>query len=358
MKRVIVAPLDWGLGHAARCVPVIRVLLQRSCTVLLAGSGESLDLLRQEFPALAAYTLPGYRPSYPRKGVNMPFSMLAQLRKFVSAIRDEHDALENMVRQHKAQLVVSDNRYGCWSAQVPSIFMTHQSNILMPQRFGWLSPWVRRMNARMMRRFTECWIPDDEQGSLAGNLASFDGLDTTIRRRYVGPLSRFTTRTARPKRYDILCVLSGPEPQRTMLEDIVWRALETFKGRACVVRGLPAEATTKHHPVAEVFNFMNSTVLQQAIESAAVVLARSGFSTVMDMARVGGKVIFVPTPGQTEQQYLAQRLRESGIACSVQQDDLNLDTAMAAALASSGFVGTAANERLLADAVTDILSYE
>ncbi|HEY9046559.1 MAG TPA: glycosyltransferase [Ohtaekwangia sp.] len=356
MKHVLITPLDWGLGHATRSIPVIRALLKQGCTVSIAGSGDSLVLLQKEFPSLAAYNLPAYSPRYPAAG-SMVWAMAKQLPHFIQVIRDEHRALEEIVKNTKVDIVISDNRYGCWSAVVKSIFVTHQSNILMPQRFGWLAPWVRRMNHRMMKRFSLCWIPDlpgDE--SIAGDLISFGKVDHTIQHRYIGPLSRFEFSGKKEKKYDLLCVFSGPEPQRTIFEKLVMEQVNHWTGKVCIVRGLPDQKyVTPLVTRAEVFPFLNSEALQDAIERSEVMLARSGFSTVMDMSRLGGHAIFIPTPGQTEQVYLAERLSKKGIAYSVQQSKFDLAQAWREVKNYTGFIPSSSSATLLDEAIREIL---
>src|SRR6186713_2481942 len=134
MKKVLVTPLDWGLGHATRCVPIINELLKRNCTVVIGGCGESLELLKKEFPALTFLSLPAYKPVYPSSG-SMVLKMLTQLPRFLSTIKQEHAEIEQIIKDSKIDLIISDNRFGCWSAAVPSVFVTHQTNILLPKRF-------------------------------------------------------------------------------------------------------------------------------------------------------------------------------------------------------------------------------
>lgn len=329
MKRVLVAPLDWGLGHATRCIPIIRALQARGCSVLLAASGDALQVLRQEFPSLFYATLPAYRPRYPAEGESMVWVMAQQLPKFLRVIRREHIALERIVREQSVDLVIADNRYGCWSASVPSIFITHQCTILMPRRFGWLASIVARMNQRSIKRFTRCWLPDyPGEASLAGKLVECGEPVRGSGQRYIGALSRLLPATPRQKRYDLVCVFSGPEPQRTLLEQLVTAQVNASTLRVLIVRGLPGGRTLPPLETrAEVVNFLASDALQEALEVSHCVLARSGFSTVMDLAHVGGNAIFVPTPGQTEQAYLAARLTEKKVAYSVAQQDFHLDTA-------------------------------
>ncbi|MBT1711727.1 hypothetical protein KK062_26030 [Fulvivirgaceae bacterium PWU5] len=355
MKRVLVAPLDWGLGHATRCIPIIRALQARGCTVLLAGSGDSLQLLREEFPSLFYAALPAYQPRYPATGGSMVWAMAQQLPKFLTVIRREHVALERLVREQSVDLVIADNRYGCWSASVPSIFITHQCTILMPRRFGWLASIVARMNRRSIKRFTRCWLPDyPGESSLAGKLVACGESPHDTTHRYIGALSRLSPAVPREKRYDLVCVFSGPEPQRTLLEQVVMAQINHSTLRVLIVRGLPGGR--KVPPLetrAEVVDFLASDALQTALESSRCVLARSGFSTVMDLAHVGGNAIFVPTPGQTEQEYLAARLMEKRIAYSVAQQDFHLDTAWQQVSQYSGFAPVGGARGILLDRAID-----
>lgn len=335
MKKVLIAPLDWGLGHATRCIPIIRELQRQGCTVALGGSGDSLVLLKKEFPQLDAYSLPGYAPRYPDRG-SMVWAMCRQLPHFMKVISAEHRAVKNILIGEKIDLIISDNRYGCWSRQVPSVFITHQSNILMPQRFGWLQDMVRNLNEIMINRFHLCWIPDlPGAHSLTGDLAGEEASKIKPQREYIGWLSRFEQRESREKKYDVVAIFSGPEPQRTCLEKLIVPQLENSRLRYRIVRGLPSGESALQNENA--VNFLSADALQECIESSDLVIARSGYSTVMDMQALGQKVVFIPTPGQTEQEYLAQRLMEKGIAFFMTQDTFDLDAAVEQQRHFSGF---------------------
>src|SRR5205085_520772 len=123
----------------------------------------------------------------------------------------------------KIQLIISDNRYGCWSSAVESVLITHQSNILMPKRFGWVGRWVRRTTNRLLNKFDACWIPDyPPPHSLAGELISFGTVKYRGRVDYIGTLSRFRHVDENAvAEYDVLAICSGPEPQRTVLEQML-----------------------------------------------------------------------------------------------------------------------------------------
>ena len=347
--RVLVAILDWGLGHAARCVPVIRELQRHGCTVVVAGSGDSLSFICKEFPNLQFFELPGYAPRYPANG-SMVWKMAGQLPRFARTIVAEHRVIEDIITGERIDCVISDNRYGCWSARVRSAFITHQSNVLMPKRFGFLHQLVRLTTGRLVTRFSECWIPDfPANDSIAGDLSDVKALPDTLQVRYVGALSRFDYVDRRPaKEIDILAILSGPEPQRTILENILMPQLKTSGLSFRLVRGLPGAPSENGDD--RVLNFATTTELQPWIESARIVLARSGYSTVMDMKALGKKVIFIATPQQTEQEYLAERLMASGIAYSMAQENFNLKKALENSMNFKGFDPVSKNT-LLADAV-------
>ncbi len=354
MKRVLVAPLDWGLGHATRCIPVIQKLQSRGCEVMIAGSGASLALLKAEFPLMRWFEIAGYRPVYPSRG-SMVLKMIRQIPRFLKTIFTEHRQIQTLIAANNIGLVIADNRYGCWSSRVPCVFITHQSNIMMPKRFGWLSGFVRMLNEHYMKKFTWCWIPDfNEPRNLAGELATFGKVKAGLRVDFIGPLSRFKPAGANEKKvYDVLAIFSGPEPQRTIFEDIVTEQLKTSGMKYFVVRGVVSSSDKRGENVAD---FLTAAELQKKIESSEMVVARSGYSTVMDMAALGKKVIFVPTPGQTEQVYLAKRLKEMNIAFSMEQKNFNLAVAVKASRSYSGFQIMHAHDHSLDAAIDSILN--
>lgn len=324
-KRVLVAVLDWGLGHAARCIPIIHELLTRNVHVVLGGSGSSLKLLKEEFPQLEVLTLPAYNPQYPAKGMLMACKMLMQIPKFLRAINTENHIVGRFVSATSVDIIISDNRYGCYNKKVESIFITHQLNIMMPASAAWLGPIIRMINHGYIRKFSRCWIPDDPRSSVAGSLILNKRFPKEIRTEYIGILSRFKP-TQQPERiYDIVVVLSGPEPQRTILENLLLRQLERSTYSFFLVRGLPFDG--KRYKANEVA-YLASRELQDLINSSEVVIARSGYSTVMDLLTLKKKAILIPTPGQTEQEYLAKTLKEKKVFYSVEQEHFNLEHAL------------------------------
>jgi uncharacterized protein (TIGR00661 family) len=261
--------------------------------------------------------------------------------------------VQHYAKEYALDLVISDNRYGCWTAAVPSIFITHQSNILMPKRFGWMAPWIRRINHAFIRKFTECWIPDfPNDQALAGELISFGKHRANYTVRYIGLQSRFIPTQGAKIVHDIVCVFSGPEPQRTVFENIVVPQVKKSGLKYFVVRGLPA--ATEEQPNDNCVNFLSGAALQTVLEQASCVIARSGFSTVMDLSALQKRAIFVPTPGQTEQEYLAARLMKQGVAFMQEQHRFNLAVALEESKKYNGFTQSHADPALLAGALDNV----
>ena len=334
MKRILVTPLDWGLGHATRCIPIIRELLNRHCIVFIAGNGDSLALLKHEFPGLHYCNMPGYHPVY-SSGDSMVLKMIRQFPKFLNAISEEHREIESIIEANKIDVVISDNRYGCWSAKIPSIFITHQLNILMPKRFSWLSKVINSYNKQFIKKFTCCWIPDypGDENSLSGKLSQVNWKhDTGV--IHIGPLSRFSPSRNVAAQYDVACILSGPEPQRSIFEDIAVSQLKRSALRYVIVRGV---LQTQEKKIPDAVPFLNSYDLQDVISKSSLVIARSGYSTIMDLAALHKNGIVVPTPGQTEQEYLADRWSERGVLYATTQNSFNLEIALKGSSLCTGF---------------------
>ncbi|MFM9986333.1 MAG: hypothetical protein ACKVOK_13930, partial [Flavobacteriales bacterium] len=238
--HVLVTPLDWGLGHATRCIPIIRTLLDRGCKVSIASSGQPLQLLKEEFPELTFFELASYQPKYVTKG-SLIRSLLAQIPKFSNAIWKEKRQVKKLILEHRIDVIISDNRYGCHDRSIKSIFITHQLSILLTSRFGWLAGVANQMNRFMINRFDQCWIPDLPGNLLSGELSKAP----TERCRMVGVLSRFVKKEVSnhdKKKWKVLAVVSGPEPQRSLFETILRNQLIQIDETALLVKGLPGNS--------------------------------------------------------------------------------------------------------------------
>ena len=225
------------------------------------------------------------------------WKLLKDSPKLLHAINEERKATKALIEKHNINGIISDNRLGVCSTKVPSVFITHQLNVLSGNT-TWLST---KIHQNIIKKFDECWVPDNEYSpNLSGKLGHTN--DTSLPIKYLGPLSRFKKINI-PLIYDVMVLLSGPEPQRTLLEDKLMLELQRFKGKVLFVKGVietEESCTTKNNIT--IYNFMQSKTLEQAINASSFVLSRSGYTTIMDLAKIGKKAFFIPTPGQFEQE--------------------------------------------------------
>ena len=329
--RVLVAPLDWGLGHTTRCIPVIYELIRQGAEVWIAGEGMQVDLLKKEFPQLQYLPLKGYRIKYSRTRWGLLFSILRQIPVILKTIRYENHWLKEMTDRHGFNAVISDNRFGLWFPDIISVFMTHQLRIKSP--LGKISEdLLQKRNYQYIRRFNECWIPDkSDDNGLAGSLSHPNSLPN-IPVHYAGILSRLKRTGAEIKKGHLFISLSGPEPQRSLLEEIVIRDISHYHGTAVIARGLPGEQNIIPSTNDIIFyNHLEAFEYNAEMEKAEWVICRSGYSTIMDLAVLQKKSILIPTPGQTEQQYLGQFLQEKKFAVSMDQNEFSLSEALSKA---------------------------
>lgn len=331
--RILVASLDWGLGHATRCIPIIRELIIRQCQVELAGSGAAAKLLQAEFPELPFHALPAYNIQYPKNGGAFISKIIRQIPRILNTIQKEHLWLKQKQHEHHWDLIISDNRYGLWHSEIRTVFITHQLQIIS----GWgqyTDLLLRQLHYKMIHRFTHCWVPDQaKEPHLAGTLSHPKKLPHNI--HYIGPLSRLA-HDEKVEEQNIVVALSGPEPQRSLLEE---KLINLFKGKQWtnqqidILRGLPDSAPI---PAAtgniRFINHLNSIEFAKIMSSATLVICRSGYSSIMDLIRLGKKALLIPTPGQTEQEYLAKWLGEQKLFISCSQDDPNLEQMIRLAL--------------------------
>ena len=318
-SRVLVAPLDWGLGHATRCVPIIERLLAEGHEVVIAADGYPLKFLRREFPHLDWVKFEGLKVRY-ADGQSQVGAMLRQLPRFLRDIWREHQRLKEIVKMYDVEMVVSDNRFGLWCKGVRSVYMTHQLMVKMPRGLEWMEWGVWRFHRLFIKHYDECWVPDIEgEGNLSGDLShKYPLLKNT---KFIGVLSRFSREKVEwedvrveaealdlKERYDVVAVLSGPEPHRTNLErEITDNGLQIIDGSSLlIVQGLPADdlRLAEHRDGVDYIPHLQTELLQWYMQEAKEIVCRSGYSSIMDLYTIGRKAHLIPTPGQTEQEYL------------------------------------------------------
>lgn len=319
-KTILIAILNWGLGHATRCIPIINEFRKQGATVIVASDGDALLLLQRKYPNMQFIELPGYNIQY--KGDNMVLNMLPQVPQILKAVHLERKKLDSIIQKYNIDAIISDNRYGMYHKNIRSIFITHQLNIQVPNKF--LKALVAKCNHFFIQKYDECWVPDvSGEPSLAGILSHQANLKNV---RYIGALSRMKFVKKSMIKRELIVILSGPEPQRTYWETEIIRQAKQLAFNCLIVGGKP-KTQEKKQLAANVCwqSFMNEKELQEAILESKVVVARSGYSTIMDLVTLKCKrVLLVPTPGQTEQEYLARRFGEMGIFIWQTQEDFSL----------------------------------
>jgi uncharacterized protein (TIGR00661 family) len=353
---ILVAPLDWGLGHATRCIPVIKELLKQGAEVLLAAEGLQAALLSAEFPALTILPLEGYKIKYGSSRTGLAWNILRQGPGLLKSINREKQWLEDTIKKYPVSGVISDNRFGLHTRKLPCVFLTHQLQIKSPAG-KLMDALLRQWNYQHINKFFECWVPDNDavHHNLAGDL-SHPGKLPVVPVKYLGPLSRFETTTEIHCGNRIVILLSGPEPQRSLLENKLINQMIELKEEIVMVRGLPGEA--RMIPSTRNLNFYNhlpAGELHELLLSASFVICRSGYSTVMDLIRFRKKSILIPTPGQTEQEYIAGFLQSKQFAFCVEQEHFSLAGAIADARRFNYQLANFNSQDNLAGAVKDFL---
>ncbi|MBK5212583.1 MAG: glycosyltransferase [Flavobacteriaceae bacterium] len=320
-KTVLVAPLHWGLGHAARCIPIIRALLEHNFNVLLASDGSALLLLQKEFPELESLELPSYNITYPEKGSHFKWKMLLKLPQIQRTISAEKKIVKQLVAEGKIHGIISDNRFGVRNVSIPSVFMTHQLNVLT----GSTSYFSSKIHQKIIKKFDSCWVPDSDDVvlNLSGKLGHLK--QKTFPVEYIGILSRMKKKEVLIT-IDILILISGPEPQRTLFEDKMKETFkETEKNILMVCGVVEKEQKWQDFENIKTVNYMASEELESTINKSEIVISRSGYTTIMDLSMLEKKAFFIPTPGQYEQEYLAKRLKNLKIVPSCTQEKFNLE---------------------------------
>lgn len=339
-KTILIAPLDWGLGHATRCMPLINLLLEKNHRVLIAGNGDSFYLLKKTYPSLTFYALPGYNISY-AVGKNASFHALLQTPKILKTIHAENKAISEIIQQESIDLIISDNRYGVRSDKVKSVLICHQIALQAPPMFQFMNPVFLKLHLRQIYKFDALWIPDEEgENNLSGKLSH--DIVFKIPHAFIGIQSRFlnfkkTSSFMDALNFDVLIVLSGPEPQRTFLEKELKKKFNKHSLKVLLVQG-----KTEHYSLTEennitIVSYLNTNDLFIALQKAAVIICRSGYSSIMDLAVLEKKAVLIPAEGQTEQEYLAKTLYQKGFAVECKQDILDIDTALEKLKTIAGF---------------------
>lgn len=307
-NKILITPLNWGLGHATRCIPIIYTLIKQGFTPVIASDEAALLLLQKEFPKLKSYELPSYNITYPKNSKFFLGHFFFKIPHFFNTLKAENKVVRKIVAEENIIGIISDNRFGCYHTKVKSVYITHQLQVLS----GFWTPITSKIHQKIIQNFDACWVPDDENHTFSGELSKVHLPKTKM--YFVGILSRFKHQKAIVK-YDYLILISGPEPERSRFEDLMINTFKNTSKKVLLVQGkVKSHQKIKRQNGIDIFNFMTQNQLQQTIADSCIVISRSGYSTVMDLAIMGKKAFFIPTSGQTEQLYLAKCFESKKIA--------------------------------------------
>jgi len=338
-KNILIAPLDWGMGHTTRCVPIIHHILSLGHHIYFAGNAAQQRVINELFGERISYVhLDGYNVRYSSANRFAQAGLLSQLPRIAATIKQEHDWLQHTAVKLQLQGIISDNRYGLFHSTIPSVIITHQLRVMTGM--GTLADnAVQRLHYKYLNRFNATWVADVEDApGLASELSH--SVRMPHKYDYIGLLSRYAATSANVEEETdskrVLVLLSGPEPQRTNLSRILWQQVLNYNGEVTFVEGSDNAEQPADIPAHITYHKrLNGTALLDALQWADVVVCRSGYSTLMDLAALGKRAVLIPTPGQTEQEYLAANLKKRGAWYSAPQQNFDLNAGISNALSGS-----------------------
>jgi len=315
VNSILISPLDWGLGHTTRIIPIVHSYLKQGAKITIACNNLQKQILGKEFNNVSFIDIRGYDIEL-SSSKNQTLKILFQIPKILKRIKHEKAFVKEFIKSNNVDLIISDNRYGFRNNKVKSVIITHQTYIKTPLKFKYL---LNSINTVVINKFDECWVPDVEgEGNISGELSHKNKQINNI--KYLGILSRFEKINPIEKTNKVLAIISGPEPQRTLFEDIVVQKLSQENYKSIIVRGTNKD-TKKDSDNISFINIADSEQLQKLIAQSEYIISRSGYSSILDYVKLGVKAILVPTPGQTEQEYLAEYLSQEYDFIYVKQSD-------------------------------------
>lgn len=328
---MLLSPLDWGFGHTTRCIPLVQSLLSLNCSVIIACNQWQKALLEPQLPGCRYEILEGYNILYGRTATSTRFNLLLQLPRLYRYFRREQKWLNRLLLHSKIDGIISDNRYGLFNTRIPSVIITHQ--LAIQTGLGDATDrLVQLMHYRLLHKFSACWVPDNKEMPYAAGHLSHQLTYPDIPTRFLGCLSRMNACSPTSEKGPIVILLSGPEPQRTILENNLFLQLGNIPESIVFIRGTSTvPPPEKAHPHVEVRNFVQADELNGLLCRASVVIARSGYTTVMDILKLKKKSILIPTPGQTEQEYLGSHLMQNKWAFTAKQNTFQIQHALESA---------------------------
>jgi uncharacterized protein (TIGR00661 family) len=322
--EIIYGVCSWGLGHATRSLPVIRKLIHEKHNVTVISNGRSLDLLKKELGENITYVdIPDYPMLVSENTRQFLAKSMVYWPIFIKRIEDGLAQLQKILDKKHYDCIVSDARYDMYNKKIPSFFISHQMRIMNPLQIKMFERAMERFNLFFFKRYVEVMVPDYKEDNLSGDLShNLRRIDERMI-HYVGVLSDFK-KLSKKKDIDYLISISGPEPQRSILEEKLASDAYELKGNVVMTLGKAENYSIIKKKHLTTYSFVTKELREELLNKAKLVVSRSGYSTIMDVAVVGVKALFIPTPGQIEQEYLSQYHNALGTFYSVSQDAIDL----------------------------------
>ncbi len=327
-KNILICPLEWGLGHATRMIAVASALQKHNHNIIFASGEDHLALIRKELTGCSYLNFPGFNPVYSRY-LPQYISILLKIPLLIYHIILEHSRLKKIIRDHSVDIVISDNRFGLWNKNIRSVYVTHMPLIPFPEKMRILEPIGIFLHRLVIRKYDLCFIPDlPGERNISGRLSHGIRLPENI--RYIGILSRFSAisefnNPVTESKYNAI-ILSGPEPQKEMLKQKLIRVFSKKEPVTIILEGKPGQpGENKRQDNIITYNHLPVNMMKSLITRSEGIISRAGYSTIMDLLVLNCRALLIPTPGQTEQEYLASYLSEQGYFSHVAQESIKDD---------------------------------
>ncbi|MEA1877088.1 MAG: glycosyltransferase [Bacteroidota bacterium] len=329
-QRVLVSPLEWGLGHATRLSRMIEILLEKKLEVIIAADGLPYNFLSEQFPDLTLVRLPIKQMRYSKGRNGFFLKFFAQLPRLFLSIHRTKKHLDKLIKDYQIDFIISDNRYGFFHSELPSVFITHQLSPMPPEKLRFFQAAFAQLHLWILRKYDYIWVADFEgSDNVAGKLSRMQWNNNKI--RYIDPLSWLETKNPAPdplsNHYDILIMLSGPEPHRGILEEKLLTEFRDTSKSVLLLQGLPQQSKNdiRDEQIGKmrIVNHLPGGQILWHIQNTETIICRAGVVTVFDLAVLKKSALLIPTPGQTEQEYVAERLDKMGFFMSVKQEDFS-----------------------------------
>lgn len=324
-RNILICPLEWGLGHAGRMIPLAQMLQEAGNTIFIGTGAGHKQFLRSELKDVQFIDFGGFRPAY-SGFLPQYLALFFQIPVLLYHILKEHIKLPRIIRENKIDIVISDNRFGLWNRRIKTVYVTHQIRIPFPEKLRFLESAGVKFHRFFIKKYDLCFIPDlPGEINLAGRLAHFVKLPENA--RYVGILSRFSNGNEDAGESTVsghyTLILSGPEPQRSMLREVITGQQDNNKQPLVILEGrpgIPDEDQVSGKTIT--YNHLPSYKMKRIIQGSMGIIARAGYTTIMELVSLNCSALLIPTPGQTEQEYLAGYLSEKGWFTAIRQKDL------------------------------------